>query len=83
MRTLITIDWDFHIPEDLFWDLGHRESLFFLSAVWSIRMGLYHRIKPTGTEKQLWDWLRARVNLDGRKLAVTSPSDYRIRVLPR
>ena len=71
MRTLISIDWDFHVPEDLFWDLGHRENLFFLHMVWSLRMGLYAKIKTSGTEKNLWDWLRARVNLDGRMLAVS------------
>ena len=54
MKTLISVDWDFFVPEDLAWDLGHQESLMFLKMMWMHRMNLQGKMVTNGIEKNFW-----------------------------
>jgi hypothetical protein len=36
-RVLVSIDFDFFVPERDIWDLGHREAELFLKAMWMFR----------------------------------------------
>lgn len=64
MKTLITIDWDYFVPEKVEWDLGHRENLLFLRMMWGTRGSLLDQMKTSGAEVGFWDWLRKRANLN-------------------
>ena len=57
MSLLISIDWDFFVPEDFMRDMGHRESELFLDFLWSTRMHLVGEMVTSGTEATFWDWL--------------------------
>lgn len=63
MKTLITIDFDFYMPENPEWDIGHQESLVFLKMVWGTRIGLMDKMKTDGSERIFWDWLKKRVDI--------------------
>lgn len=63
MKTLITIDFDFFVPEDPMWDIGHRESLLYLKMLWGTRMSLLDKMKTNGKEHTFWYWLASRVDL--------------------
>lgn len=54
MKTLISIDWDFFVPEDPAWDMGHQENLLFLKMLWSTRGHLIDKMLTTGEEKKFW-----------------------------
>jgi hypothetical protein len=61
MRTLVTIDWDYFIPEHLDWDFGHRESLIFLQNLWIARGRYFREMRTTGQERGFWDRLKSRL----------------------
>lgn len=55
MSTLLTVDWDFFVPEDPRWDIGHKENALFLNAAWVARVAALHNImRTTGEEKTFW-----------------------------
>ena len=54
MKTLLTVDFDFFVPEKPEWDFGHRESLLFLNMLWGTRMGYLDLMKTDGNEKDFW-----------------------------
>jgi hypothetical protein len=68
MKTLVTIDWDFYVPEKPEWDWGHQESLLFLDIVWRSRLGLYEAVKTSGTEVGFWKELGRKVDMSRCKL---------------
>jgi hypothetical protein len=55
MKTLLTIDFDFFVPERPEWDFGHREALIFLNMLWSTRFGYVDKMKTDGNEVGFWD----------------------------
>lgn len=54
MKTLLTVDFDFFVPEKPEWDFGHQESLIFLNMIWSTRSGLMNVMKTDGNEVGFW-----------------------------
>lgn len=60
MRTLVTVDFDFFVPEEADWDLGHQENLLFLKMLWGTRGGLIDKMRTTGEEKGFWKLLRGQ-----------------------
>lgn len=54
VKTLLTVDWDYFVPERPEWDLGHSESLAFLDMMWRTRYGLLDKITTSGAEKGFW-----------------------------
>lgn len=58
MKTILTIDFDFFVPEDPLWDLGHNESIFFINHIWQIRANLMDVLKTNGAEKDFWKRLQ-------------------------
>lgn len=64
-RTVISIDWDFFVPEKMEWDLGHAENLMFLNMVWMTRSHLLHQMTTDGIEKDFWKTLSAQYDLSG------------------
>lgn len=59
LKTLLTVDWDYFVPERPEFDLGHSESLAFLDMMWRSRVGLLDQIKADGAEIGFWDRLGA------------------------
>ena len=53
--TLISVDWDFFIPEKQNWDLGHRESLLYLKILWMHRLYLKNEMKVNGLLRGFWN----------------------------
>lgn len=62
MKTLLTVDWDYFVPEDPSFDLGHSESLVFLDMMWRGRSGLLDTIKTNGAEEGFWGRLEASLS---------------------
>jgi hypothetical protein len=52
----ISIDWDFFVPEDPIWDLGHRETELHLNYLWKTRGYLLNQMVTTSEEETFWDW---------------------------
>ena len=71
MQILITVDWDYFIPEDIRWDMGHRESGFFLEAAWRFRPQVIDKMNLNGEQLYFWEKLR---KITG-PLCLTSVSD--------
>jgi hypothetical protein len=57
----LTIDWDFFVPEKARWDMGHGESVLFLTILWTHRAELIDRIKTSGEEKGFWKQLDVKL----------------------
>ena len=55
MKTLLSIDWDFFVPEKVEWDFGHQETLFHLNFLWTTRLAYFDQMKTTGAENSFWD----------------------------
>ena len=70
-KLLVTIDWDYWVPEKLEWDMGHRESQFFLEAIWAFRGQLIEHMKTTGEELAFWDHLRSKLHLEIESAVIT------------
>jgi len=62
LKTLLTIDWDYFVPENPEFDLGHAEAPIFLDMMWRGRFGLLDHIRANGAEKGFWDSLGASLN---------------------
>lgn len=71
VKTLLTVDWDYFVPEDPLYDLGHSESLAFLDMMWRSRFGLMDKITTNGAEKGFWKAL----GTFGKGTALTYVSD--------
>jgi hypothetical protein len=63
MKTLLSVDFDYFVPEKQEYDFGHSETLMFLSMIWSTRMFYYDHIKTTGGEEQFWNLLNSKVSV--------------------
>jgi len=57
MNTLLTVDFDFFVPEKDGWDLGHAEAVFYLKMIWMIRAQLMSEMKLNGQEQSFWQVL--------------------------
>jgi hypothetical protein len=55
IKTLVSIDFDFFVPELPEWDFGHRESLMFLKMLWASRVSLINKMKTDGNEVGFWE----------------------------
>lgn len=53
-RVFVSIDWDYFIPEDPMWDLGHRENRLFSGPLWHLRGHLFRKQRTNGREKDFW-----------------------------
>ena len=64
MKTLLTIDWDFFVPEDRALDMGHKEAPFFINEMWAIRTlsnpDLKSILKTNSLEKSFWSWIKSK-----------------------
>ena len=70
-KLLVTVDWDYHIPEKIEWDMGHREAAFFLTVIWGLRGQLIDQMKTTGEEIDFWDKLHSKLNFKVDSVVVT------------
>lgn len=61
--TILSVDWDFFVPTDFLWDLGHREAEFFLNGIWLTRGYLIPKMKSSGFEDQFWGWVQKHWSL--------------------
>lgn len=75
-RTVISIDWDFFVPEDVRWDFGHAENLMFLNMVWMTRTQLMDEMQTDGVEKNFWKTLQSHYDLDGVDIEVSDSHSY-------
>jgi hypothetical protein len=81
MKTLITIDFDFFMPEDPALDIGHQESLAFLKMLWASRIGLMDKLSLDGKELVFWDWLKKRVDVSKAPMFVSDSHCYAYNLL--
>lgn len=68
--TVISVDWDYFIPEKISWDLEHKESLLYLKMLWMHRMYLKDEMKVNGLLRGFWD----RLPVKGHPLLFVSDS---------
>jgi len=81
-RTMLTVDWDFFVPEKAEWDWGHKEQPIFLSAIWALRvMGFYaqgldarQEVRSSGQERTFWSQVRNRFDLNTVKAVLVTES---------
>lgn len=59
---MLSVDWDYFIPEKPEWDFGHNETILHLNVIWGSRMFLFDHMRTTGEEKTFWD--RCGINAD-------------------
>ena len=61
---ILSVDWDYWFPNTINFDWGHRESMFFIETIWSMRAGCRDIItgdwaldvmKPRKQYKRFWD----------------------------
>lgn len=77
MENMLTIDWDYFVPEKSYYDFGHNESSFCINDIWSIRAtsfqtDLVKEIKTTNELKGFWDYLRTKFDIQSNiKLIIT------------
>jgi hypothetical protein len=62
-KTLLTIDWDYFIPEDPFLDFGHNESIFMQNEIWHMRaissnIDLIEKIQTNKEEDNFWKFIK-------------------------
>jgi len=77
MNTMITIDWDYFVPEKAEYDFGHIENDFFMNELWAMRASTYRQnlLKEIVITKEVngfWQYLRTKFNFDSTvRLIVT------------
>ena len=80
MKTLLSVDFDFCVPEDPNCDLGHYETEDHLDMMWRARGGLLDTIKTNGEEEGFWASLGG--SIDGVRSTYVSDSHmYAYRLL--
>lgn len=52
---MLSIDWDYFVPEKPEWDFAHAENPFHILFIWSLRMGVISEFKTTGEEETFWE----------------------------
>lgn len=75
-KTMVTIDWDYFIPEKPEWDFGHQENKFFMTYLWNVRATTHIEdyqklIKTTGEEVNFKKYLEQKFNIANAKLIIT------------
>lgn len=58
---LLSIDWDFMVPERGEWDIGHQESPLFLDMLWAHRYHLRDKMLTSGDEADFWHHVYANL----------------------
>jgi len=71
MKTLLTVDFDFFVPEDPFLDLAHKEDLFFLKTIWHARTHLIDQLKCNGQEQGFWKQLSSLMHMQTKDLFIS------------
>jgi hypothetical protein len=66
-RTLLTVDWDFFVPEKPEWDLSHQETMLHIETLWGLRVfgptNYMEIIKTDGKEINFWDRIGKRFKI--------------------
>jgi len=70
----ISVDWDYFVPEEIEWDLGHCETPFHLSHVWMLRAALESKMRTSGEEAGFWARVFKRLPLAPSCRAAVSES---------
>lgn len=69
-RVILTVDWDFFVPEDVLWDMGHAETPLHLSILWITRGELVDKMKTDGNEKSFWSLLKSKFEFNVDKIHI-------------
>lgn len=69
IKTMLTVDFDFFVPEDPMWDIGHQENEFFLNSIWGMRPQLRNKMKTTKDLERFWE--RIHLRFDTKELLVS------------
>ena len=70
-KTLLTVDWDYFVPEEFTWDIGHRESIIFLDMLWHTRGRLIDEMKTSGEQVGFWSRVKDSLNIETNEIIVT------------
>ena len=78
MKTLLSIDWDYFVPEDIADDFGQIDAPFFVDQSWRHRYStdLEQRIITSGEEVGWWDRFPFRDKITTDKVYVTDSHVY-------
>lgn len=81
--TILTVDWDFFVPENPLWDMAHKENAFFLNPLWAMRLHLLEDMKTNKRELSFWDWVLGWADVSKAHLTVSESHAYAYRVAHR
>ena len=59
-RAMLSVDWDYFIPESNIQDWSHRESLLYLTTIWPTRCDWIDKTTTTGEHLTFWHDVRKR-----------------------
>ena len=77
LNNMVTIDWDYFIPEKMEYDFGHMENNFFINNIWHSRyvtfnVDLIKEMKLNDEVNTFWDYLKTKFEFNSNlKLYVT------------
>lgn len=57
--TLLSVDWDYFVPEKPEWDMGHNESLIYLQMLWTTRLRYLKEMQANGEQVGFWKKVEA------------------------
>jgi len=76
---LLSIDWDFFVPEKPEWDIQHCEDKFYTDTMWEIRAvqtNLLEEMQTNGEEVHFWERIKNNFDLSGAELIVTDSHKF-------
>lgn len=86
-RTLLTIDWDFFVPENPQWDWGHPvQDAVVTHMLWQARcsafacqsQNLQQLLTTNGLEKEFWSAILPRVSMTAASTVLTVSEDHSV-----
>ena len=68
-QLIVNVDWDYFFPDISRFDLGHKETEFFIAKMWSLRAHLVDILVPSGHEV-FWNLLKT-VGIEPYKITIS------------
>ena len=70
MKTLLSIDWDYFVPEHHELDMSHCESQFFINVMWMMRPEAL-KAMTLDVRKGFWDTIREKLRVVSNEIRVS------------
>jgi hypothetical protein len=82
IKNILSIDFDFFVPEDPMWDIGHRENEFFLNKIWFMRPQLLNQMKVSEDLDGFWERLPFEFRTDELFVSESHAEAYNLLLPP-